>query len=124
VGLGRYEEAARTFEQVLAMSHDLDDRLLEADAFNGLGEVLVQTGELDKAREHHATALRLASEAASPRAQARAHSGLARTCDADGASVQARHHWQEALDRYETIGAPEASEIRARLATTSDCLTE
>lgn len=66
---------------------------------------------------HHAAALRLTSEADEPREQARSHSGLARAYDADGDSVQARHHWQEALTRYDAIGAPEAGEIRARLAT-------
>ena len=69
------------------------------------------------------TALRLASEAGSPREQARAHSGLARAYQADGDSVQARHHWREALTRYAAIGAPEAREIRARLATANDDAT-
>jgi hypothetical protein len=57
---------------------------------------------------------------ARPLDQARAHSGLARACEADGDSLQARHHWQGALTRYAAIGAPEAGEIRARLAMTGD----
>jgi hypothetical protein len=69
---------------------------------------------------HHAAALRLASEVGAPLEQARAHSGLARVCEADGDSLQARHHWQQALTRYAAIGAPEAREIRARLATAGD----
>jgi hypothetical protein len=69
---------------------------------------------------HHAAALQLASEAGSPKRQARAHSGLARACQADGDPVQARHHWQQALIHYAAIGAPEADEIRARLATARD----
>jgi hypothetical protein len=36
-------------------------------------------------------------------------------CQADGDSLQARHHWQEALTTYDAIGGPEAEEIRARL---------
>jgi len=51
-----------------------------------------------------------------PLVQARAHSGLARASQADGDWLRARHHWQEALTRYAAIGAPEAHEIRARLA--------
>jgi hypothetical protein len=36
--------------------------------------------------------------------------------------LQARHNWQEALARYAAIGAPEAGEIRARLAIAdNDC---
>jgi hypothetical protein len=34
--------------------------------------------------------------------------------------VRARHHRQEALTRYDAIGAPEASEIRTRLAAPDD----
>jgi DNA-binding SARP family transcriptional activator/tetratricopeptide (TPR) repeat protein len=120
VGLGRYEQAVGNFEQALAMSREIGDRVLEAAALNGLGDVLFRTGEAGQARAHHATALRLASEAGSPLEQARAHSGLARGCQAGGDWLQARHYWQEALTRYTAIGAPEADEIRARLAMAGD----
>jgi tetratricopeptide (TPR) repeat protein len=114
--LGRYEHAAGNLQQALAVFREIGDRVLEADALNGLGEVLFRAGDADKARAHHAAALRLASEAGVPLEQARAHCGLARACQADGNSLQARRHWQQALTRYAAIGAPEASEIRARLA--------
>jgi tetratricopeptide (TPR) repeat protein len=114
--LGRYEQAAGTFEQVLAISYEIGDPVLEAVALNGLGDVLFQAGDADKARERHAAALELVSKADAPREQARAHSGLARAYEASGDPVQARSHWQEALTRYTAIGAPEASQIRARLA--------
>jgi DNA-binding SARP family transcriptional activator/tetratricopeptide (TPR) repeat protein len=118
--LGRYEQAAANFEHASAMSRELSDRVLEANAQNGLGDVLFRTGDVDKARAHHANALRLASETGSPDHQARAHSGLARTYRADRDSLQAGHHWQEALTYYTAIGAPEALEIRARLAAIGD----
>jgi tetratricopeptide (TPR) repeat protein len=120
LGLGRYAQAAGNFEQALATSREIGDPGLEADALNGLGEVLFQTGEAGKARAHHATALRLVSEASLPREQARSHSCLARIYQEGGDSLQAQHHWQEALTRYAGIGAPEANEIRARLAMTDD----
>ncbi len=116
LGLGRYEQAAGKFEQALEVVSEIGDRELEADALNSLGDVLAQTGEADKARAHYATALRLASEVDSPLEQARAHCGLARACQAHADPVQARHHWRQALTRYVAIGAPEADEIRARLA--------
>jgi DNA-binding SARP family transcriptional activator/Tfp pilus assembly protein PilF len=118
--LGRYQHAAGNFEQALAMSREIGARIVEADALNGLGNVLFRTGETGKACAHHAAALRLASEASVPLEQARAHSGLARACQADGNSLQARHHWQQALTHYAAIGAPEAREIRARLAMAGD----
>jgi tetratricopeptide (TPR) repeat protein/transcriptional regulator with XRE-family HTH domain len=120
LGLGRYEHATGNFEQALAMSREIGHRVVEAEALNGLGDVFFRTGETDKARTHHTAALRLASETGSPLEQARAHSGLARACQADGDSLQARHHWQQALARYADIGAPEAREIRARLAKAGD----
>jgi DNA-binding SARP family transcriptional activator/tetratricopeptide (TPR) repeat protein len=118
--LGRYEHAARYLEQALAAFREIGDPVQEAAALNGLGDVLFQTGQAEKACANHAAALRLASEADSPLQQARAHSGLARARQADGDSLQARHHWQEALTRYTAIGAPEATEIRARLAGGGD----
>ena len=69
---------------------------------------------------YHAAALRLASQVGSPLEQARAHSGLARVCQAGGDSPRARHHWQEALTRYTAIGAPEADAIRTQLALAGD----
>jgi DNA-binding SARP family transcriptional activator len=116
LGLGCYEQAAGNFERALATFRAVGDPTLESDALNGLGDVLFQTGDADAARARHAAALRLVAEADSPRQQARAHTGLARACQADGDWLQARHHWQEALTRYAAIGAPEAQEIRARLA--------
>jgi DNA-binding SARP family transcriptional activator/Tfp pilus assembly protein PilF len=118
--LGRYEQAAGNFERTLAMFREIGIPAEEAGALNGLGEAHFRMGDTGKARVHHAAALRLASEAGSPLEQAHAHSGLARACQAGGDSAQARHHWQEALTRYTTIGAPEAREIRAQLATAGD----
>jgi len=116
LALGRYGQAASDLERSLATFRELGDPGLQAEALNGLGEVLFQAGDAEKARAHHAAALRLASQAGTPRIQARAHSGLARVCQAGGDPAAARHHWREALARYTAIGAPEAGEIRARLA--------
>jgi DNA-binding SARP family transcriptional activator len=116
--LGRHGQAASTFERALATCREIGDPVMEADALNGLGEALFGAGDADRARAHYASALRLASEADAPREQARAHSGLARDFHAAGDWLQARHHWEEALARYDAIGAPEAGDIRARLADT------
>jgi tetratricopeptide (TPR) repeat protein len=118
--LGRHEQAAANLEQALATFREIGDREGEAEGLNGLGEVFFQTGDTGSAREHHAAALRLASEIGEPRQQARAHSGLARACQADGDPVQALRHWREALICYTAIDAPEASEIRACLASVGD----
>jgi hypothetical protein len=93
---------------------------MQTEALNGLGDVLFAAGDAGTAGEHYATALRLASQAGLPREQARAHTGLARACQVSGDPVQARHHWRQALIRYQAIGAPEAREIRAQLAKARD----
>jgi DNA-binding SARP family transcriptional activator/tetratricopeptide (TPR) repeat protein len=115
LALGNHAQAASNFEQSLAVSREIGIPALESDALNGLGDVLLQTGKADQARAHHATALLLASQTGEPRALARAHASLARSCQADGDTLAARHHWQEALTRYAAIGAPETDDIRARL---------
>jgi DNA-binding SARP family transcriptional activator len=120
LGLGRHEQAAGNFEQALALSREIGHRVVEAEALNGLGDVFFRTGEAGKARAHHTAALRLASETDAPLEQGHAHSGLARTFQVGGNSPQARHHWQQALIHYAAIGAPEAREIRARLAMPGD----
>jgi tetratricopeptide (TPR) repeat protein len=120
LGLGRYEQAAGHFERALATFREIGDPILEGAALNGLADVLSQTGHTDRARAHHATALRLASETNCRSSKPRAHNGPARAYHADGDSHQARHDWQEALTRYAAIGAPEARDIRARLAMTGD----
>ncbi len=119
-GLGRYRHATGNFEQALAVSSEIGDPNLEAEALNGLGDLLCRTGNAGGAHARHAAALRLATEADVPLQQASAHTGLARACQAAGDPVQARHHWQEALTRYDALGAPQAEEIRARLAGAGD----
>jgi tetratricopeptide (TPR) repeat protein len=116
--LGRYEQAATNLEQSLARSRELGDRAQETIALNALGEVMSQTGDNERSRAYHTEAFRVASEIGVLREQARAHSGLARTYQADGNALEARQHWQEALDRFTAIDDPEAWEVRAQLAAT------
>jgi DNA-binding SARP family transcriptional activator/tetratricopeptide (TPR) repeat protein len=121
LGLGRHEQAIRNFERALALTQEIGDRVLESRVRNGLGDVSFRTGDVAQARTHYVTVLRLASGVDSPEHQARAHSGLARASQAGGDLVQARQHWLEALTHYTVIGAPEAHEIRARLAIPEPC---
>jgi tetratricopeptide (TPR) repeat protein len=110
VALGHHEQAARNFEQALAISRERGDPAHEADALSSLGDVLLRRGELDQAYAHYFTALQLASEIGSLRRQTRAQAGLARTHQADAGSVQTQYPRQEALTRDPGIGTPEASD--------------
>jgi hypothetical protein len=55
-----------------------------------------------------------------PPEQARAHNGIASSHHAVGDPGQARHHWQQALNLYAELGAPEADHVRAQLSTAHD----
>jgi tetratricopeptide (TPR) repeat protein len=112
LGFGRYEQAAGNFEQALAMFREIGNPELEANALNGLGEFLLRKGNAGQAR------------APRRRAPARIRGRLASRAGPRPQWPRPRlpraHHWQEALTRYDAIGAPEATEIRAHLATAGD----
>jgi tetratricopeptide (TPR) repeat protein len=114
--LGRHREAIDHHRRALAMFREMGDRSSEAQALNSLGDVLITTGQPGDARAQNAAALGLAGQVGDRYEQARAHYGLARACDADGDPGQAVRHWRRALDMYTELGAPEADQIRARLA--------
>ena len=109
---GLPERAIDHFQRALALCRETGDRSGEAIALNGLGEVSLCVGKRDDARTHYAAALDLASQVGEKYQQARAHHGLARSHRAAGESGEARYHWQQALVRYESLGAPEAEQVR------------
>jgi DNA-binding SARP family transcriptional activator/tetratricopeptide (TPR) repeat protein len=113
---GRYENATSFLRQALALFRETGDRAGEAEALNGLGEVQLATGQPGGARAQHAAALAVTSQTGDKYEQARAHVGLAHSHDAARESAQADDHWRQALALYTSLGAPEANEIRTRLA--------
>jgi len=113
---GRYAQAIGRLQRSLAMCRESGDRQVEADALNGLGEAFLAAGRPDDARTHHAAAVDSASHIGNTYEQARAHNGLGRAHHALGDLGQARRQWQQALTLYESLGAPEADQIRAQLA--------
>ena len=78
---------------------------------------MLAAGQPADAHARYADALTGAARNGELDEQARAHHGLARTSHTTGDPGQARHHWTEALTLYTTLGAPEADQIRAHLAS-------
>jgi DNA-binding SARP family transcriptional activator/Tfp pilus assembly protein PilF len=113
---GRPDPASDHFRRALALCREIGDRSGEATALNGLGEATLLTGKPEHARAHHAAGLDLASQIGEKYQQARAHDGLARSYDAAGDRGDAGYHWQQALVLYQNLGAPEADEVRKKLA--------
>jgi tetratricopeptide (TPR) repeat protein len=112
----RYREAAGYLQEALALCQETGDPSTQATVLNGLGEVLLATGRNADARRQHAAALNAATRVGEKYEQARAHDGLASALQDGGDLRQARRHWREALSLYTELGAPEAEEVRARLA--------
>jgi tetratricopeptide (TPR) repeat protein/DNA-binding XRE family transcriptional regulator len=113
---GRHQQAGEQLQQALTHYREMDDPTGQAETLNSLGELFLATGRPAAARAEYAAAAALAAQVGDRYEGARAHDGLALTHQAEGAPARAHHHWQEALDRYAELGAPEAGQIRARLA--------
>jgi tetratricopeptide (TPR) repeat protein len=114
--LGDCQQAIHRHQQALVLFRKTGDRSGEAEALNGLGEAWLAVGQPGTASAQHATAVEVASRIGDRYQQARAHNGLADVHHATGESGQALRHLQEAFISYISLGTPEASEVRARLA--------
>lgn len=117
---GHHRQAVGYLERAWAVSEETGDLSSQANTLNGLGELLLATGQHAVARARHAAALTVAVKASETHQQARAHAGLSAACRACGDLDGALHHQQRALALYTRLGAPEADQIRARLADTDD----
>jgi DNA-binding SARP family transcriptional activator/tetratricopeptide (TPR) repeat protein len=113
---GRGQDAADHYQQALVIFCETGVQSGEAGALNGLGQALRAAGRPGDARAQHAAALRLAGQIGSKRERARAHDGLGCSHHECGDPGLARLHWREALALYTELAAPEADEVRARLA--------
>lgn len=113
---GRPADALDFLNQALAICRQTGDVPRQALALNGLGDVQLAMEHPAQARRHYDAALELAARAGEKYEQARAHAGLGNAYQASGARSQARRHWREALAGYSDLGAPEADQVRARLA--------
>jgi len=94
----------------------MGDQSGQAEALNGLGEVLLAAGQAARAVAQHREALSLASKIGDKYEQARAESGLAHSYQVAGDIGRARHHWEQALALYTSLGVPEADHVRAQPA--------
>jgi tetratricopeptide (TPR) repeat protein len=113
---GHPDLATGYHQQTLDIVRELGDRRGEACALNGLGEAACAAGRPTDALAHHAAANTVAADTGARDEQARAHAGLGRAHLALADPAGAREHYQQALTLYTDLAAPEADQIRARLA--------
>jgi tetratricopeptide (TPR) repeat protein len=114
--LGNHAEALHHQRQALALSGETGERSLAAASLNGIGNITRVTGDPAGAIEFHRRALRIADEVGDRHEQAQANNGLGHAHQALGDAASARQHWEQALAIFTNMGAPEADEVRARLA--------
>lgn len=118
LGQGRAAQATSYLNQAMDLSTEIGEQAVMAEASLGLGEVHLAAGHVDMARRAYSDVLQLAGQIREPQLQARANDGLGRAHHAAGDHVRARQYWQESLTFYSELGAPEADQVRARLAST------
>ncbi|MEU5692630.1 BTAD domain-containing putative transcriptional regulator [Actinosynnema sp. NPDC020468] len=112
-----YADAKAFVLTAVDMYHEVGDQCGESICRTDLAAVLLESGELSEAVKSARTALSVASAAASPYHQALAHDRLATVFDRQGVAG-ATAHWQRALVLFTELNAPEADQVRARLART------
>jgi tetratricopeptide (TPR) repeat protein len=110
--LGRSADARLHLEQALDLALELDLPLDAAMACNDLGYVHLDRADLQEARRWYVRGLRLSESCGSDYEQARAYEGLATVAAGVDRPRAAARFRQRALDRYETLNAPEAARLR------------
>ncbi|MFI7552767.1 BTAD domain-containing putative transcriptional regulator [Micromonospora sediminimaris] len=88
--LGRYDDAAARYAQVLARHQRMGSRRC-ADTYLGLAELHLMRGWREQARAAFVEAVRLADDSDSRKLAVRAHAGLARVLLPDDTVAAARH---------------------------------
>ncbi len=115
-GQGEYQRAISYLRDALAMYRKAGGQYGEIVALRCLAGALHGAGQTAAARAELAVALRLAAETGNTYEQASVHADLAESHHAAGQHELAGGHWQQALALYRQIDAPEAGQIRSRLA--------
>jgi tetratricopeptide (TPR) repeat protein/transcriptional regulator with XRE-family HTH domain len=113
---GEYQQAIGYLRQALDLHRKCGHQFGEIMTLRTLAQALHGAGQLAAARAELETALGLAAETDNTYELANAHRDLAESYRRTDADEQARRHWQQALDLYTQLGAPEAEQVRSRLA--------
>jgi tetratricopeptide (TPR) repeat protein/transcriptional regulator with XRE-family HTH domain len=118
--LGDYRQARAFCRRSLTLSSDIGHRQNEAYAWDSLGYSEHHCGQLAEAAACYQRALSLFRELGDRFNEADTLTRLGDTRHAAGELAQARATWQQALAALEDLQHPDASQLRAKLATTND----
>jgi tetratricopeptide (TPR) repeat protein len=117
--LGKFTEALDYGRRALSIARDFTLRVPECAALCALGEVVVSTGDLDRAEEVYSQAETRAREYHHPRYVARSMEGFAHIAFARGLLPDARRNWEQAIRAYPD-GMAAAEYPRRHLASLTD----
>jgi tetratricopeptide (TPR) repeat protein len=116
VWLGRLDDGIRYQRQALAMRRRHHDLRGQGVVLHNLGETYWRLGCVDEAVDHYQQALRMRREAGYRLGEARTLSDLGRLYLDRRSNQAARACLTQALQIFEDLNAPEASEVRAWLS--------
>jgi tetratricopeptide (TPR) repeat protein/DNA-binding XRE family transcriptional regulator len=118
--LGDYQQARAFCRQALALCAEAGDRWLEGFVWDSVGYAEHHLGNLAEAAVCYQRALSLHRESGDRFAEAGTLTHLGDTRHAAGELAQARDAWQQALTILEDLQHPDAGQVRAKLAGTSN----
>jgi DNA-binding SARP family transcriptional activator/tetratricopeptide (TPR) repeat protein len=118
--LGDYQQARAFCQLSLTLCAETGDRWLEGNVWDSLGYAEHQLGNLAEATACYQRALTLSREVGNRFYEGEALTHLGDTRHAAGDLPQARLAWQQALAILEDIRHPDADQMRAKLASTTD----
>jgi DNA-binding SARP family transcriptional activator/tetratricopeptide (TPR) repeat protein len=121
--LGDYQQARAFCERSLTLCAETGDRWTEGNAWDSLGYAEHHLGNLAEAAACYQRALSLQRDTGDRYAQADILSHLGDTRHAAGDLAQAREAWQDALAILDDLHHPDAGQVRAKLASTTDHTT-
>lgn len=113
---GRPREAIERFTEALEFFTDRGDEYNRARTLTGLARALVAEEKLAEADETLNAALRAAGEVGARHEQASIHGALADIARRRGDPASERRHLERSVVIFEELGAPQAEEMRERLA--------
>jgi DNA-binding SARP family transcriptional activator/tetratricopeptide (TPR) repeat protein len=118
--LGDYQQARAFCRQALTVNAEADDRWVEGEIWHSLGYAEHHLGNLSEAAACYQRALTLYRESGYRFDEADVLTLLGDTRHAAGDLAQARQTWQQALTILQNLQHPDAGQLRAKLASTTD----
>ena len=122
--LGDYQQARVFCRRSLALCAETGQPRLEGDAWDSLGYAEHHLGNLAEAAACYQRALSLHREAGDRYNESAILAHLGDTRHAVGDLAQAREAWQQALTILEDIEHPDAGQVRAKLASLDDHVSQ